>query len=59
MHFEFKKKNESCGLCDFLIINLSMVSTNKRIKDKKCCVYNIFTILFQQILGDKLLLVLI
>ena len=54
MHFELKKKKkkkDSCGLCDFLITNLSLVSTSKRIKDKKCCAYNIFTILFLQILG--------
>ena len=40
IHFGFKKK-ESCGLRDFLITSLSIVSTSKRIKDMKCCIHNI------------------
>ena len=39
--------NEFCGLSNFLIINLSIISTSKRIKDEKYYVYNIFPTLFQ------------
>ena len=40
-------KYKSCGLCDFLITNLSIIGTNKRIKDEKYYIHNIFTTLSQ------------
>jgi len=44
MYFGYKKE-ETYGLCDLFITNLSIVRTRKRIKDKKCYVHNIFTTL--------------
>ena len=55
----FGLRSESCGLCNFFITKFFIVHISKRIKDEEYYIYNIFTTLFQKIIGYKLLLVII